>query len=140
VAKPRMVGGHSRTASPLALGVSFFESACGFVRRPIADVCDDPDRGAPCPSDSASLFRPRWRTLCFQSESIGAVWNMGAKKTEQPGNARKVLPNGPLTGAGILRKVGLVKAMGLGFSRAGRISSLSGRTLELQVAPRLRIQ
>ena len=36
VAKPRMVGGHSRTAGPL--GVSIFKSACGFVRRPIADV------------------------------------------------------------------------------------------------------
>jgi hypothetical protein len=87
--------------------VSIPESACGFVRRPIADACDDPNHIASRAADTFAI-------PTLPPESGGSVWYVVAKRAEQRGNARWALLRRAL---GYYKKVGLVKAIDLGFER-----------------------
>jgi hypothetical protein len=65
--------------------------------------------------------------LRFHSESIGTVWNVDDKRSEQPGDTPRALLTGNQRAVEYYRKVGLVKAIDLGFDRHGRNSGISER-------------
>jgi hypothetical protein len=97
VAKPRTVGGHARTAGPF--GVWIPKSACGFVRRPIADACDDPNNTASRPSVPFGIPRFPFGTHRNRLER-------GCQKGRTAGKHPKGAPGGRLTRGGILQQGG----------------------------------